>query len=121
MAISRAQMRTQLKGGTMKKTTKKKGGGKLLSMLSPAYALSKSLKSGKAEGILGMGLLGQAYNASRKKNKSSIDPDEPTSNMAAKSMAAKSMAAKPMKKGGAVKGNRGDGCCQRGKTKGTMR
>jgi len=29
MAISRAQMRTQLKGGTMKKATKKKGGGKV--------------------------------------------------------------------------------------------
>ena len=103
-----------------KKTQKKFNGGKLMSMLSPAYALNKSLKSGKAEGILGMGALGALYNATRKKKKgddetSEMD-DRPKSNMAAKSSAAK-----PMKKGGAVKGNRGDGCCQRGKTKGTMR
>jgi len=117
MAISRAQMRTQLKGGTMKKTTKKASGGELMGMLSPAYALSKSLKSGKAEGILGMGALGALYNATRKKKKGDVETsemdDRPKSNMAAKSSAAK-----PMKKGGRV---RGDGICQRGKTKGRMR
>jgi hypothetical protein len=114
MAISRAQMRSQLKGGTMKKTTKKKSkGGKLLSMISPAYALQKSLESGKAEGILGMGALGAAYNKNRKRDDPSSSPDTPRSNMAATSAAAK-----PMKKGGRV---RGDGCCQRGKTKGAMR
>jgi len=117
MAISRAQMRTQLKGGTMKKTKKKASGGKLMSMLSPAYALNKSLKSGKAEGILGMGALGALYNATRKKKKGDVETsemdDRPKSNMAAKSSAAK-----PMKKGGRV---RGDGICQRGKTKGRMR
>jgi len=100
-----------------KKTQKKFNGGKLMSMLSPAYALNKSLKSGKAEGILGMGALGALYNATRKKKKgddetSEMD-DRPKSNMAAKSSAAK-----PMKKGGRV---RGDGICQRGKTKGRMR
>ncbi|MDA9272052.1 hypothetical protein N9Q05_01545 [bacterium] len=110
MTISRAQMRTQLKGGAMKKTMKKKGGGELLSMLSPAYALSKSLKSGKAEGILGMGLLGAAYNKSRKGKGASGSADTPASNMAAKT--------KAMKKGGMA---RGDGCCMKGKTKGTMR
>jgi hypothetical protein len=111
-------MRTQLKGGTMKKKTQKKfDGGKLMSMLSPAYALNKSLKSGKAEGILGMGALGALYNATRKKKKGDVETsemdDRPKSNMAAKSSAAK-----PMKKGGRV---RGDGICQRGKTKGRMR
>jgi len=113
MAISRAQVRTLLKGGTMKKTQKKAKGGKLLSMLSPAYALSKSLKSGNAEGILGMGGIGALYNASQKKNKSGDDMDELQSNMAAKSSAAKRM-----KTGGKV---RGDGCCMKGKTKGAMR
>lgn len=91
-----------------KKTQKKAKGGEILSMLSPAYALGKSLKSGKAEGILGMGALGALYNASQKKNKSGDDMDAPKSNMAAKRM----------KNGGRV---RGDGICQRGKTKGRMR
>lgn len=97
----------------MKKTKKKAKGGKLLAMLSPAAALAQSMKSGKAEGILGMGGIGALYNASQKKNKSGDDMDEPKSNMAAKSSAAKRM-----KAGGKV---RGDGICQRGKTKGKMR
>ena len=95
----------------MKKTMKKKGGGELLSMLSPAYALHKSLKSGKAEGILGMGAVGAAYNKSRKGGGAAGSADNPASNMAAKT--------KAMKKGGKV--GRGDGCCMKGKTKGTMR
>jgi len=117
MAISRAQMRTQLKGGTMKKTKKKSGGGKLLAAISPAYALSKSLKSGKAEGILGMGLLGAMHNKSLKDN-TPVDADNPKSNMAARIPMAMTRTASKMKYGGRV---RGDGICRQGKTKGSMR
>ena len=103
MAISRAQMRTQLKGNKMKKTTKKKGGGKLDGLVGGALG---AMMAGDIKGAI-PGLAGVAMQ--RKMNRD--EDDKPKSNMAAK----------PMKKGGAVKGNRGDGCCMRGKTKGTMR
>lgn len=117
MAISRAQMRTQLKGGTMKKTKKKSGGGKLLAAISPAYALSKSLRSGKAEGILGMSPLGAIHNKSIR-DAAAVDADNPKSNMAARIPMAMTRTASKMKTGGKV---RGDGICRQGKTKGAMR
>ena len=51
-------------------TKKMKGGG--LAMLSPAYALAKSLKSGKAEGIMKLSPLAQAL-SSKKKKESGMD------------------------------------------------
>jgi hypothetical protein len=81
MAISRAQMGSQLTGNKMKKTMKKAMGGQMAPM----------------QGMEQM-----------------VDP-----NMAALAeMQRMQMPARGMKKGGKV---RGDGVCQRGKTKGTMR
>ncbi len=48
-------------GGKVKKM---KGGG--LAMLSPAYALAKSLESGEAEGLMKLSPLAQAMSAGRK-------------------------------------------------------
>jgi len=112
MAISRAQMRTQLKGGTMKCNTKKMKAGGMLAMMSPAAALALSMKSGRAEGILGMGALGALINAGRKKGGAG-GTDSPVN-----SSAARVPTTAKMKSGGKV---RGDGVCQRGRTKGKMR
>ena len=51
MAISRAQMGSQLKGNKMKKTKKMKKGGDLLAMISPAAAIAQSMKAGKPVGL----------------------------------------------------------------------
>jgi len=52
---------TFMDGGKVKKM---KGGG--LAMLSPAYALAKSLESGEAEGLMKLSPLAQAMSAGRK-------------------------------------------------------
>ena len=78
-------------------TKKMKLGG--LAMLSPALALAETLKSGQPEGLLKlapMAIAGGSLEKDKKKNKG----------------------AAKMAKGGMV---RGDGCAQRGKTKGKMR
>ena len=53
------------------KIDKMKGGG--LAMLSPAYALAKSLESGKAEGLMKLSPLAQAMSAGRKNKDKATD------------------------------------------------
>ena len=108
MAISRAQMGSQLKGNKMKKMK----GGDMLAMISPAAALAQSMKSGKAEGILGMSGLGAMYNAGRKKRDRAEGPTGPSGPSAPTGVTG-------MKAGGKV--TRGDGACMKGHTKGKMR
>jgi hypothetical protein len=120
MAISRAQMGSQLTGNKMKKTKKMALGGKVIEKLSPAVALANSLKSGKAEGILGMTGLGAMYNAAQRgrgDGAASAMPQE-AGMTATGAMERPQLPTRGMKKGGKV---RGDGVCQRGHTKGTMR
>ena len=81
----------------MKKTRKMKGGG--LAMLSPALSLVQSLQSGQPEGMLRLTPLAMANGSLDKKKKAQGKVPK-------------------MAKGGKV---RGDGVCQRGKTKGAMR
>jgi hypothetical protein len=111
MTISRAQMGSQIERPPMKKTKKMKGGG-LLAMISPAAAIAQSLKSGKAEGILGMTPVGALYNADRKKRNRAEGPTGPGGPSAPTGVTG-------MKAGGKV--SRGDGCCMKGHTKGKMR
>ena len=119
MAISRAQMGSQLKGNKMKKTKKMKKGGDLLAMISPAAAIAQSMKAGKPVGLANLSPM--AHLMGRKGGSgAAASPEEaqamPASGMSA--MARPELPARGMKKGGKV---RGDGVCQRGKTKGTMR
>ena len=107
MAVSRAQMGKQLEGNNMNCGTKKMKKGGMLAMISPAAAMAQSLKSGRAEGILGMGAAGALFNAGRKKSASAEGPAGPEMRKT-----------QGMKKGGVM---RGDGCCMKGKTKGKMR
>ena len=92
MAISRAQMRSQLTGNRMKKKTEKKalGGIMLAKKLGagaiPTVAAARSIESGEPEGILKYTPMGMMMRKAR-----------------------------GMKAGGKV---RGDGVCKRGKTKG---
>tara|TARA_R110000822_G_scaffold184415_7_gene323773 strand:+ start:9130 stop:9450 length:321 start_codon:yes stop_codon:yes gene_type:complete len=106
-------MGTQLEGNRMKKPQKMKMGG-MLAMLSPAAALVKSLRSGKAEGILGMTPVGAMYNDGRKKR----DPDN-TEGPTGPAGPAGPKGVTGMKAGGRV--SRGDGACMKGHTKGKMR
>lgn len=98
-------MGSQLKGNKMKKM--KKGG--MLAMISPAAALAQSMKSGKAEGILGGGIVGALANAGRKKRDRAEGPEGPSGPSGVTGM----------KAGGKV--TRGDGACMKGHTKGKMR
>ena len=79
-------------------TKKMKLGG--LAMLSPALALAETLKSGQPEGLLKLAPMAIAGG--------SLEKDKEKKNKGTAKMA----------KGGMV---RGDGCAQRGKTKGKMR
>ena len=101
----------------MKKTKKMKGGGKLINMLSPAAALFNTMRSGEPQGLMNLSPLAHAM---ARGNKSAAAPEEaqamPASGMTP--MARPELPVRGMKKGGKV---RGDGICQRGKTKGTMR
>ena len=93
----------------MKKPVQKKKGGGMLAMLSPAAALAQSLKSGKAEGILGMTPIGAMANqADKRRRRSGEGPGEPSGPSGVTGM----------KKGGKV--GRGDGACMKGHTKGKM-
>jgi len=93
----------------MKKPVQKKNkGGKLLAMLSPAAAIGQSLKSGRAEGLLGMGGAGALINQDKKRDRKAdgqVGPSGPS-------------APTGMKAGGKV--TRGDGVCTKGHTKGKM-
>jgi hypothetical protein len=119
MTISRAQMASQLTGSKMKKTKKMKEGGKLLNMLSPAAALFNTIRSGEPQGLMKLSPLAHALR--RSKRSDDADPMlEKTSE--ADDMALATRPTRPtrgmsrgMKGGGKV---RGDGICQRGRTKG---
>jgi len=124
MAISRAQMGSQLTGNRMKKkAVKRKALGGLAAIkeggianISPAAALVKSLESGRPEGMLRLSPLAQVLGRGRGDGAAPM-PEE--AGMAATgAMQRPELPTRGMKKGGKV---RGDGVCQRGKTKGTMR
>jgi len=128
MAISRAQMGSQLTGNKMKKKpVRRKALGGLAAIkeggianISPAAALVKSLESGKPEGMLRLSPLAQVLSRGSRSGGAAPMPEEaqatPASGMAP--MARPELQTRGMKKGGKV---RGDGVCQRGRTKGTMR
>ena len=117
MAISRAQMGSQLTGNKMKKTKKMNKGGDLLSMLSPAASLIQSMKAGKPVGLANLSPIAHVLGRGRGEGAASAMPQE--AGMAATGgMERPQLPTRGMKKGGKV---RGDGCCMRGKTKGTMR
>ena len=97
MAISRAQMGKQLKGNKMKKPVKKKVLGGLMD-----------------DGMVPLGIIPQLIAKRNKKNKAAPNASDPS-----EAMIRAASQPKAMKKGGKV-GGRGDGCCQRGKTKGRM-
>ena len=125
MTISRAQMATQLTGNRMKKKpVKRKALGGLMGAaikeggianLSPAVALAKSLKSGKPEGMLRLSPLAQAFG---RKGRSEDGTEATQSTMPSGPVERPTLPTRGMKRGGKV---RGDGICQHGKTKGTMR
>jgi hypothetical protein len=119
-------MGSQLTGNKMKKKpVKRKALGGLAAIkeggianLSPAAALVKSLESGRPEGMLRLSPLAQVLGRGRGDGPT---PEEEAAAAGAGGMSAMArpdLPARGMKKGGKV---RGDGVCQRGKTKGTMR
>lgn len=112
MAISRAQMGSQLTGNKMKKTKKKNVGGLLGAMAGEGamiplgvipQMLYKQNKDRRAAAMADMPQEGTAPTATATATGAMERPQLPT---------------RGMKKGRMV---RGDGCCMRGKTKGTMR
>lgn len=119
MAISRAQMGSQLKGNRMKKPTKKMSkGGNLLSMISPAAAIVQSMKAGKPVGLANLSPLAHALSRGKRGDSASPMPEEAAAVAAGMNpMARPELPTRGMKAGGKV---RGDGICQRGKTKGRM-
>ena len=118
MAISRTQMGSQLKGNRMKKTKKMSKGGKLLNMLSPAAALVNTIQSGKPQGLMNLSPLAHALTRGKRGADASMPEESAAMGASAMSaMARPELPARGMKAGGKV---RGDGICQRGKTKGRM-
>ena len=117
MAISRAQMGSQLTGNKMKKTKKMSKGGDMLAMISPAAAIAQSMKAGKPVGLANLSPLAHAMS---RKGGASVGamPEEAAAGAGGMTaMARPELPSRGMKKGGKV---RGDGCCIRGKTKGRM-
>ena len=103
MAISRAQMRTQMKGNPVKKPTKKMLiGGALGAMMEGDI-------KGAIPGLMGMMVRRNADRKAAKADKPMSRADE----------VAAGMPITQMKSGGKV--GRGDGCCMKGKTKGRAR
>ena len=90
----------------------KEGG---IANLSPAVALANSLKSGKPEGILRLSPLAQLMRRGEKEDDSA---DKELKSDSKDRSTRPTLATRGMKRGGKV---RGDGICQRGHTKGTMR
>ncbi len=119
MTISRAQMGSQLKGNRMKKTKKMKEGGKLLNMLSPAAALFNTIRSGEPQGLMNLSPLAHALSRGKRGDGAAPMPEEAAAGASGMApMTRPDLPTRGMKAGGKV---RGDGICQRGKTKGTMR
>jgi len=105
-----------------KKTKKMKIGG-LAAALSPVAAIAKSLESGKPEGLLKLSPLAMAFGEreSKKDGGASSAASKPSPSQGASRsgrMERPTLATRGMKKGGTTR--RGDGICQRGKTKGRM-
>lgn len=116
------------------KKTKKMGIGGLMAIkeggvanISPVAAAIKSLESGEPEGLLRATPIGQALSAREAKKDrgraaaaSSAASKPSPSQGASRSgrMERPTLATRGMKKGGTTR--RGDGICQRGKTKGRM-
>jgi len=94
-----------------KPVQKRKGGGEILGMLSPAVAIAQSLKSGKPEGILEFGISPVLALANRAKKRRASDAGGPSGPSAPTGVTR-------MKEGGKV--GRGDGKCIKGRTKGRM-
>ena len=125
MTISRAQMASQLTGNKMKKKpAKRKALGGLMGAaikeggianLSPAVAVAKSLKSGRPEGMLRLSPLAMAFG---RRGRSEDEAEETQSTMPSGPVERPTLPTRGMKRGGKV---RGDGSCQPGNTKGTMR
>ena len=123
MAISRAQMASQLTGNRMKKRpVKRKALGGLMGAaikeggianISPAVAIAKSLKSGRPEGMLRLSPMAQAFGR-RKRD----ETEETQSTMPSGPVERPTLPTRGMKRGGKV---RGDGICKKGRTKGAMR
>jgi hypothetical protein len=112
MAISRAQMRSQLTGNKMKKKpVKRKAIGGLLGAMAGEGAM------------IPLGIIPQMMYKQNKDRKAAAAAEKSDEQKAAEAvvrnrqtMQAASQRAKPMAKGGKV--TRGDGACVRGKTKG---
>jgi hypothetical protein len=115
MTISRAQMASQLTGNKMKKTKKMNKGGDLLAMISPAASLIQSMKAGKPVGLANLSPLAHLIGRGKKEDDSS---DKELKSDSKDRSTRPTLATRGMKRGGKV---RGDGICQRGHTKGTMR
>jgi hypothetical protein len=123
MTISRAQMGSQLTGNKMKKKpVKRKALGGLAAIkeggianLSPAAALVKSIQSGRPEGMLRLSPLAQAFS---RQGRGEDEAQATQSTMPSGPVERPTLPTRGMKRGGKV---RGDGICQRGHTKGTMR
>ena len=109
MTISRAQMGSQLTGTRMKKPTKKMAlGGVLLDKMT-----NGAIKAP-------IGIIPQMIMANRRKDRAASAAEEEAQAMQAAAMSQMTRPDLPtrgMKAGGKV---RGDGVCQRGKTKGRM-
>jgi hypothetical protein len=117
MAISRAQMGSQLTGNKMKKTKKMAKGGDLLAMVSPAASLIQSMKAGKPVGLANLSPIAHVLGRGRGDGAAPAMPEE-AGMTATGAMQRPELPTRGMKKGGKV---RGDGVCKRGHTKGTMR
>jgi hypothetical protein len=90
----------------------------LLAGLSPAYALTQ----GKIPTLATFDMVKNALDRPDKTKDLETENANYKKQLAAMEAAQAGQAAKPMKKGGKVSSasSRGDGCAQRGKTKGTM-
>jgi len=90
----------------------KEGG---IANFSPVAAIAKSIDSGRPEGMLRLSPLAQLAGKVYRDNKSDAAPTPST--IPSGPMQRPERATKGMKRGGKV---RGDGICQRGKTKGRV-
>jgi hypothetical protein len=119
MVISRSQMGSQLTGNRkMKKTKKMNKGGDLINMLSPAAALFNTVQSGSPQGIMNLSPLAHMLGQGGRKGGAAPEEEAVAAIASSGPMQRPELATRGMKKGGKV---RGDGICQRGRTKGTMR
>ena len=99
-----------------KKTKRMKKGGDLLAMFSPVAAFAQTMKSGSPVGLAKLSPLAHAISSGA--DSSTVLPEEEAKRPQRRgAMVRPALPVRGMKKGGSV---RGDGICQRGKTKGRM-